>query len=88
METIIPVSPVEMTRTCRKVRMTINNFQLNATDCTVSVIKYDENEQFLENVGVYISPEEYSEWGRDDTYIINLVLEKIGLVREQVEEVV
>ena len=38
-----------------------------------------ENGQTLANGNIPLSEEEYSSWGEDNTYLDNLMLEKLGL---------
>lgn len=38
-----------------------------------------ENGQTLANGNIPLSEEEYSSWGEDNTYLDNLILEKLGL---------
>ena len=46
----------------------------------IRVIFYDENKTVF-NVEIFsITGEEYSNWGTDDTYINNLVIQKYNLV--------
>jgi len=77
----IDIKPIEFKQNCVKVKMRLTRFEFNAKSCDVSVEKYNENNVFLEVCTVSISEEEYSQWGSDDNYIINLVLKKLGMER-------
>lgn len=79
MNDLIDIPSTDVVRACVKIRMYINNFTLNATDCSITVEKYDASLRIVDVVQVYITPEEYLLWGHDDNYIINLVLSKIGV---------
>lgn len=79
----INIQPVEVVKTCVKVYMSIDNFQLNAKNCFVTVRKLDSSDFLIDIVSVFINDEEYSQWSYQDDYIINLVLNKLGLVRDE-----
>lgn len=79
MEEYINIEPTDFVRSCVKLRMNINNFQLNATNCTVNVQKYDASNMLIDIVNVFINDEEYSQWSYDDQYMIDLVLSKLGM---------
>lgn len=84
MDDFISVQPTDVVRSCVKVRMSINNFQLHATNCTVNVQKFDASNILIDVLNVFINDEEYRQWSYDDSYITNLVLTKLGLTREEV----
>lgn len=79
MDDYIDIQPTDVVRSCVKVKMNINNFQFKATNCTVNVQKYDAADILIDVVNVFINDEEYSQWAYDDSYIINLVLTKLGM---------
>lgn len=85
MDDYINVQPTDVVRSCVKVRMTINNFQLKATNCSVNVQKYDASNILIDVLNVFINDEEYAQWTYDDQYIIDLVLTKLGLTPASVE---
>lgn len=85
MDDFIDVQPTDVVRSCVKLRMAINNFQLKATNCTVNVQKYDASNLLIDVLNVFINDEEYSQWSYDDEYIINLVLTKLGMTPATVE---
>lgn len=78
MNDLIEVPATDVVKSCVKIRMYLNNFTLNARDCTVTVEKYDETLRIVDVLQVYITPEEYSQWAQDDDYIVDLVLTKLG----------
>ena len=49
------------------------------------VISYDENDKYVKTDTVILTPEEYKQWNSDDTFIINLVSERLGYVIKNVE---
>jgi len=85
MDDFINVQPTDVVRSCVKLRLSINNFQLKATNCTVNVQKYDASNILIDVVNVFISDDEYEHWSYDDQYIIDLVLAKLGLTPASVE---
>lgn len=85
MDDYINVQPTDVVRSCVKLRLTINNFQLKATNCTVNVQKYDASNILIDVLNVSINDEEYAQWGYDDQYMIDLVLTKLGLTPASVE---
>lgn len=81
MEGYISVEPIDLVRSCTKIRMFINGFTLNAKNCSVRAEQYDSENQLLVVTNVFINDEEYAEWGSDDKYIEDLVMSKLGLTR-------
>lgn len=79
MDDYINVQPTDVVMSCVKVRLSISNFQLKATTCSVIAQKFDENNNLIDVVNVFINEEEYSQWSTDDNYIVDLVLTKLGL---------
>lgn len=87
MDDYIQVQPTDVVRSCTKIRLSINNFQLKATTCTVNVQKFDAGNTLIDVINVPINEEEYSQWAYDDQYIIDLVLTKLGMTPALVEVV-
>ena len=85
MDDFINVQPSDVVRSCVKLRLAINNFQLRATNCTINVQKYDASNILIDVLNVSINDEEYAQWGYDDQYMIDLVLTKLGLTPASVE---
>ena len=85
MDDFINVQPTDVVRSCVKLRMSINNFQLKAHNCTVNVQKYDASNILIDVVNVFINDEEYDQWAYDDQYIIDLVLTKLGMTPASVQ---
>jgi hypothetical protein len=79
MDDYIDIQPTDVVRSCVKIKMNIINFQLNAKNCVVNVQKYDAANILIDIVNVFINDEEYSQWSYDDSYIIDLVLDKLGM---------
>jgi len=68
------------------VDIRITGLDLGSSVSVNAILKHDE--EFIKSVNITISGEEYTQWGSDDTYLENLVLQKLGLSRRVVPEVV
>jgi len=51
---------------------------------TIQVTFYNANDSPVKHEYVKIEGAEYAAWGTDDTYLTDLVLQKLGLTREVV----
>lgn len=64
----------------------VDYFQINIVslnlNVSVSVIVncYDENSSFLFSKTFLIEGDEYLGWGNDDSYLINLISQKLGVI--------
>ena len=65
----------------------INNIDMRVTglnlgsSVSVNVI-LKNNDSFINSVNYDISGQEYNDWGSDDDYLENLILQKLGLTRK------
>lgn len=59
-----------------KFRYTILDIQL-FTSIRVAVYLYNERDSLIEATQFVIQGQEYSNWGQDDKYIVNLIKQKI-----------
>jgi hypothetical protein len=67
------------TNTINKVMIRIMNVDLfNSISVCASLF---ENKTLVDNKVFKIEGEEYSNWGTDDTYIVNLILSKLGMTQ-------
>lgn len=71
----------------------INNVDIRITGLDLgksvnvnAIMKHDE--QFIKSADITIAGEEYEQWGSDDAYLENIVLQKLGLSRKDEPEVV
>lgn len=62
------------------VEMRIINLSLGKYVDVNAVLKQDNN--FVSSQNFRIQGEEYENWGSDDTYLENLILQKLGLTRK------
>ena len=51
-------------------------------NCIVNVRCFTDTNEVILNQNVVLSDEEYSQWGTDDNYIVDLVLSKCGLSKK------
>ena len=63
------------------VEMRIINLALGNYVDVNAVLKQDNN--FVSSQNFRIQGEEYTNWGSDDTYLENLILQKLGLTRKE-----
>ncbi len=63
------------------VEMRIINLALGNYVDVNAVLKQDNN--FVSSQNFRIQGEEYENWGSDDTYLENLILQKLGLTRKE-----
>lgn len=74
------IVPIESTQTVVSNKMTIRVLNLTfgvSIEVIASVIQ--TNGTVTQNYHLVISGEEYSNWGSDDTYMVNLIANKIGV---------
>lgn len=77
----IEIVPYPINQNIDHIKVFVDNFQLNAIDCWCSVYEYDASEKLVNVHRVYIPPEEYRDWGKEDAYLVELVLDKLGYER-------
>ena len=78
---IIVVSPTPVTMEVTQITVTMRNFELNATEGSAVVVRYDKDNRFVDTKEIPIPPNIYTSWGTDDTVIINYVLEKMSMTQ-------
>jgi hypothetical protein len=74
-------SPYVRTNTINNINIRIISIEL-FTKLNVCVSLF-ENSQLVDNVNYQITGEEYSNWGNDDQYIVDLVLTKLGMIKKE-----
>ena len=62
----------------KSVEMRVFHFLIGSS-IEVNCLLKDENENVFKIENITISGDEYNNWGTDDSYLINLVLSKLGL---------
>lgn len=78
----IEIVPYPVDRSIAYLKLFVDNFQLNAIDCWVSVYEYDASDHLLNVQRCFIEPAEYQDWGTVDDYLVDLVLDKLGYERK------
>jgi hypothetical protein len=63
------------------VEMRVINLSLGKYVDVNAILKQDSS--FISSQNFRIQGEEYDNWGNDDVYLENLILEKLGLTRKQ-----
>ncbi len=63
-----------------KVEIRIINLQLGKFVDVSAVVK--QFDKYVKNFMFHIEGEEYDNWGNDDEYLENLILQKLGLVKK------
>ncbi len=63
------------------VEMRVINLSLGKYVDVNAILKQDSN--FVSSQNFRIQGEEYDNWGNDDEYLENLILQKLGLTRKQ-----
>ena len=78
----IQVAPTEIVKTsiASAVDIRVMSLELGRSVALIVTIK-DQNESVIDVHSITIEGEEYEGWGDDDAYLVNLVLEKIGLTK-------
>ncbi len=80
MDQRIPIQPYNLVRQqlVKSVDLRVVNLQLFSS-VTVAVCLYNEDGYVCDNRSVEISGAEYLAWNNDDSYLVNLVMTKLGL---------
>lgn len=77
----IAVEPVTKTQQIARIQLSVPQFVLNATEMDVYVTMYTSEMRFVDSQMVHIPPDVYSEWGQDDSHIVNYVLSQLNLTK-------
>ncbi len=70
-------SPYVITNTITKVQIRVMSVELFTSVSVVASLF--NNESLIDNKFFKIEGEEYNNWGNSDQYLVNLVLNKLGL---------
>lgn len=68
-------------------RVFVNDVKLGVS-CNIFVSMFDTDMNFLKQENVLLEGEDYKNWGSDDNYIINYVIEKYQFVKDNTPDVV
>ena len=79
------VVPHDFTTSTTVTSFSIQNCSIQLfSGASVDAFMYDQNGKLYSMQRVVIDQEEYLQWNNDDTYIVDLVATKLGLVVESV----
>lgn len=81
-ENNVPIEPYTLvkTSTITSIRIEVNQIRLY-NSVTIGVLLFDESGQPIDHRLITIAGADYTNWGNDDDYIINFVLNKLGLTK-------
>jgi hypothetical protein len=82
MSSIVNIVPTTLSFEVSQIEITFEQFQLNAVSGFVYVRYCNNLGQIFKIEKVYIPSDVYQEWGQDDDFIINYVLEQLVLERQ------
>lgn len=77
---IINIEPYTVSQVGVSVDIQMPQFELGATSGYAYVYISAENGAIVKTDRVLIPPEVYAEWGQDDRFIVDYVMEQLGLV--------
>lgn len=75
----ITINPVNVTHTCNRIQISMDDFTLNATTGMCRVYFYNTAGVVVKVERIQIPEEVYVNWGVDDQFIVDYVLETLNL---------
>lgn len=78
----IDVKPQNVQFEIVKIGISLDNFVLYAVDARATVRYLTANGITVKVESIYIPPEIYSQWGTDDTFIVDYVLQQIHFEKQ------
>jgi len=82
MSETIEIQPYPINKEISYLKIFLDNFQLNAKEGVCSVYEYTSTDCLINVSRVPIPHEIYSEWGTNDDYIVEFVLDQLGFERK------
>ena len=71
-------NPVNEIKNIKITHYQISRIEVNlGTSATVYILLYGENNEYIRHQMINLTSEEYSQWGTDDNYLLNLINNKI-----------
>lgn len=67
--------------TATKIAVLVEPFYALANSCNLGWYLYSDDNIILDSGQVQLTEEEYAEWADDNNFIIDIVLDELGLVR-------
>ena len=87
MDTQVDITPVPLPNpVVTSVRMSMINYVLHATEFDVMAYSQDSSGRAVGSQMVHIPPEICSQWGTDDDFIVDYVLQQLGFSRQLVPQ--
>jgi len=83
----IRIEPYPINPNILYVTVNIDSFQLGAMDCWLIVREYDKKDKLIQSNRVYVPTEVYTEWTRDDDFIVDFALDQLGFERAMIRRV-
>lgn len=77
---IVNIQPTPITPVGVKVNIRMPDFELGATSGIAIAVIFNSEDNVVKSEKVLIPPEVYSQWGQDDNFITNYVLEQMNLI--------
>lgn len=77
---IVQISPTTIAQTASNLEITMPEFKLGDTEGTARVIFLTSEGAAADIKYIHIPPDVYSQWGTDDSFIVNYVLEMLNLI--------
>jgi hypothetical protein len=77
---IVQITPTSVTNTSTSVEVTMPDFKLGSTEGNARVIFMTSEGAFIDLKHIPIPPEVYVQWGTDDNFIVNYVLQQLNLI--------
>lgn len=80
--TQVDIQTKEITTTNQVVKIEIDDIQVTLDDSAKVVVRLLNDSDNLVNIEIVdVTGDEYNAWGTDDSYIIDLVLTKLGMTK-------
>jgi len=80
--TQVDIQTKEITTTNQVVKIEIDDIQVTLDDSAKIVVRLLNDSDNLVNIEIVdVTGDEYNAWGTDDSYIIDLVLTKLGMTK-------
>lgn len=79
----IEIEPYPIDSTIHHIKIYVENFHLNRRDCWCLVHQYDKDDVMITATRVYVPPEIYMDWGTNDSYLEDWVMDYLGMIRKR-----
>lgn len=79
----IKVQPYIVDPRIVSIKIYVEDFYLNRHECWCLVYQYDKEKILIATTRVHVPPEIYLEWGTNDSYIEDWVIDQMGMERKR-----